>query len=110
MVEEIVREEFEIYVDLWKQHCQENRYCSDPNRYSDCQAYRSIVKMGEEVLPLIKEKYSSSDEEAFFPIFGWARAIREITNCVIAVPQEDRGDTRKIRNHYVQFLEQYLEN
>jgi|GEM_PF-2617309 hypothetical protein len=38
MVEYIIKEEFEIYVDLWKQHCHKQKYCSDPNRYIDCQA------------------------------------------------------------------------
>ena len=66
--------------------------------------------MGTEVPPLIKEKYSGSNENASFPIFGLAKAIREITNCTIAVPTEDKGNTCKVRGHYVSFLEQYLDN
>ncbi|GEM_PF-6233791 len=40
----------------WKTHCYNNSYHSNPHFYLDCDAYRSIITLGPQALPLIKEQ------------------------------------------------------
>ena len=48
--------EFNRLADEWKQHCKENVFHSFDKPYLNCDAYRSLAKMGEEVLPYMRER------------------------------------------------------
>jgi hypothetical protein len=107
-IDDAVQWSFKNNVAWWRIHCESVKHISNPAVYDDCEGYRSIVRMGEAILPLIRTEYASDDDRAFFSPFGWARAIHDITGKDIDVPYEERGHIRKIRDHYIAFLDSRL--
>jgi len=73
-----LEERFNDALERWKKHCRDNAHFSFAERYLDSDAYREIVKMGPEVLPLIKQAYLSESEEIGNPGQFWVYAIHEI--------------------------------
>jgi len=69
---------FNDALERWKKHCRDNAHFSFAEKYLDSDAYREIVKMGPEVLPLIQQTYASESEEIGNPRQFWAYAIHEI--------------------------------
>ena len=67
---------FHQAVEEWREHCSKT---SDPmpQPYLDCDAYRRIVDMGPEVLPLIREEYAKP-QEIGDPGMHWCYALKEI--------------------------------
>jgi hypothetical protein len=55
---------FEKELIDWKHHIVDTNYSSNSQAYINCDAYRNIVLMGEEVLPLIRKELET--EVAFF--------------------------------------------
>jgi len=55
---------FHQAVDAWKEHCRTNSTHSFSGPYLDCDAYRRIVLMGPQVLPLIREQLHDEYETA----------------------------------------------
>ena len=86
-----VREEFDQALGEWKDHCKRNSFYSMPQPYIDCDAYRRIVAMGPEVLPLIREEYSRP-QEIGDPGIYWCFALKEIVpEFGLAVGEKDSG-------------------
>ena len=103
-----IEQDFEQNVAEWKQYCESIAYSSNPNDYVNCEPYRRIVAMGKDALPLIREIYSGPDEDAFFPIFGWTRAIGDIVGDKFEIPEKIRGHVHEIRDFTVAWLDSYL--
>jgi|GEM_PF-3305984 len=59
------REEFNKAIEEWKGHCEKTINSSNPNDYLNCDAYRKIVSMGREVLPLVRSVYDSNSSSDF---------------------------------------------
>ena len=60
----------------------------------DCDAYRGIVAMGSEVLPLILRMLEQPSEDPKFPLInahGLAAVVREIVGPKFSVPDEIKG-------------------
>ena len=107
-VDELAGDAFGKTVASWRAHCKKQSFSSNPTDYISCDAYRDIVGMGEQVLPLIREMYAGKDEDAFFPIFGWASAIREITGRSVEIPDSAAGNVNIMRTLHIEFLDHYL--
>ena len=103
-----ITREFKEAVEEWKKHCEEVRFSSLASDYMNCEAYRKIVAMGPAVLPLIREIYAGPDEDAFFPIAGWACAIQDIAGDEFKMPTELRGKIEKIRDYSVKWLDENM--
>ena len=106
-----LQQSFDQLSDQWKSHCEQPKiqYSSFADDRIDCEAYRKIVALGEKALPLILEKFRGDDKEAFFPIFGWASAISEITGDMPEIPEEMRGRVREVRDLVVAWLDKKLQ-
>ena len=108
-IDQKTREAFEAAVTEWKEHCDDVKFSSNPKDYLNCDAYRKIVGMGKQVLPLVREKYTGSDDEAFFSIFGWVCVIQDITGKIVPIPDQDLGMIGNVRDRYIRFLDDYLQ-
>ena len=57
----------------WTDHCQAVQYSGNINTYLDCDAFRQIVALGPDVVPLIMKDY---EQDQFVP---WEFALHQIT-------------------------------
>lgn len=89
----------------WKEHCEKFKFSSDPRVYIQCEGYESITQLGVSVLPLIYNHYNGDNEEAFFPIFGWAMAISTITKGDFVILPELEGRVHEIRDYAISWLD-----
>jgi len=103
-----IRAEFDALVTQWKAHCQGVSASSNADAYTDCDPYRQIVALGENALPLIHERYRGNDDEAFFSVFGWASAVREIAREALEPPDEAKGNVMKTRDFVIGWLNETL--
>lgn len=58
--------------DAWREHLEAFRYSSDPEKLVNCPAYKEIISLGDEVLPLIFKEMKRK------PDF-WFAALQAIT-------------------------------
>lgn len=72
-----LEDNFHQAVEEWRVHCRKNSIHSMPQPYLDCNAYRQIVSMGPNVLPLIRKEYAKP-QEVGDPGMLWCYAIKEI--------------------------------
>jgi hypothetical protein len=49
------RLKFERAIDGWAEYCEKTAHLSSP--HIDCEPYKTLVKMGPKILPLIRETY-----------------------------------------------------
>lgn len=59
-----LEERFNGVLGRWKEHCRRNSVHSFAQPYLDCDAYREIVAMGLQVLPLIRDQLNGEYETA----------------------------------------------
>ena len=52
-----LEEKFKENLEAWREHCIQKVNSSNPNDFLDCDAYREIVAMGKDALPLIRKAY-----------------------------------------------------
>ena len=76
-----LEEEFYKAVSAWKDHCYtlELKIKGNAESRLDCDAYRYIVSLGKDALPLIYDVLEARDWNTYFPILGWVNAIQDIT-------------------------------
>ncbi|MBI4176100.1 MAG: hypothetical protein HY518_02770 [Candidatus Aenigmarchaeota archaeon] len=101
----MLKGEFDAAVDEWKAHCSGNKYSSSASVYMDCDAARRIAGMGPAALPLIREKYSGDDDDAFFAIAGWAAIVGAIVGDEFSVPAEIKGRVSTVRDYTIRWLD-----
>jgi len=70
----LLEENFHQAVEEWREHCGRNGMHSLPEPYLDCDAYRRIIAMGQQVLPLIRNQLNSEHETAM----GYESELRRL--------------------------------
>ena len=87
VIDTSLKDEFRKNLAEWKE------YAASPEvivwsmdwKYRDCVAYRNIVNMGMEALPLIRDA-CISEEYSEFAIWGYAHIVREIIGEEFDIP------------------------
>ena len=90
-------DDFNQAVEDWEKHCEkpEVQIHSMAGPHCDCDAYRSIVAMGDDALPLIRDYLNNEGE-----LSGWfVYAVLEITGGKL--PEEMRFRGLGERVHYM---------
>lgn len=64
-------------VNEWREHCRSKSHISSTAPRLDCDAYRQIVSMGSDILPLIREEYAKP-QNIGDPGMCWCFALKEI--------------------------------
>jgi len=107
-----IEEVFSQAVIDWKAHCNnlEIQISSNQSKRTDCQAYRKIIGLGKDALPLVYEILTRKDYDTYFPIFGWVSVLYEITDGRYKVPDNLSGQVLNIIDHATNWLEKNLNN
>ena len=95
---------FNQAVEEWVVHCKKPEYDSSFQSLSDCDAYRSIVAMGSDALPLIRKLFDKPEDDQpedkleFSRIkrHGLVRAVRDIVGPEFTIPDEIKGKIQVI--------------
>ena len=103
-----LEEKFKQYLGEWKQHCESVAFSSNPNDYIDCDAYRNIVEMGQQTLPLIRKVfYDEPTCETLCPL-GLAHLVKNIVGDAIIIPENLREKVKDAENYMRGWLDGYL--
>lgn len=87
---EKLEEKFNENLELWRKHCIENINSSNPETFLDCNAYKNIIAMGKDALPLIRKAYDTeSKEELSFYSLRWIlhRTVLKIIGNEFKIPK-----------------------
>jgi len=117
-----MEEDFKNALNKWKNHISKNNYHSFAGPYLDCDAYRELVSMGPEILPLIREEYSK-EQEFNDPGQWWCYLIQEIVpDFKIKIGEKDSSspvekvspgmigvDIDKVREYVLKWLDEKME-
>lgn len=57
-----IEAKFNEAVQEWKEHCKRNSHHSMPMPFLDCDAYRTLISMGKEILPFVRDELSKAYE------------------------------------------------
>lgn len=98
----------------WVEHCKkpEVQLSSYSKPVTDCEAYRKIVSMGYEALPLVRKVYDrdSSSERGFSIVkeLGLHSVIREIVGDKFSIPKEIYGKVPAIEEYTKRWLDENM--
>ncbi len=109
-----LEDNFHQAVGEWIEHCRNPHVqlssSSEPVR--DCDAYRKIVSMGHEALPLIRQVYGrdSSDnfELSIVQGHGLVSVVREIIGDDFSIPEDIRGRISAMENYAKKWLDENM--
>ena len=92
-----VSEEFDGLARQWEEHCHRVRFSSNLDRYLDHDAFRGIVALGRPAIPLIIERYRTSD-------LLWGFVLEEITGLSM-VEDRNRFSPSKMQRRWIEWWE-----
>lgn len=84
-----LEEKFESDISAWKDHCEQVKHSSNPNDYTNCDAYRNIVALGKKALPLIQRIAGTT--ELFISM-----AVQEIAGEEFRIPEQYAGKLTEV--------------
>ena len=94
---------FCMAVNEWEQHCERNGMSSNPSDYRCTSAEQVIVRMGTEVLSLIKKYLEMELDSDILPTL-WIEVVEQITREPIVIPSSIRGNMDAIRRYLISVL------
>ena len=116
-----LEKKFKKQLKDWKVHCEPfNVQFSSigiGDEIIDCDAYKKLVEMGEEILPLIhtiySKKFADKDHSHGYSVMkahGFPKLIREITGKYYVIPPDIQGNVHAIEIYTKKWLSEYLES
>lgn len=90
--EAVLAEAFRTFADEWR---RATRFQSSLDRITNHPAYRAVVELGEDVIPLVLGELETRPEP-------WFAALREIAK-VDPVKPEDRGNMRAMADAWIRW-------
>jgi hypothetical protein len=109
----MVRERFYQAVEEWISYCgkREVTLSSSPEPVRDCDAYRKILLIGHDALPLIREVYDrdSSDNLGLSIVqgHGLVMLVSAIIGEGFQIPETIRGKVSKIEDYVKSWLDEH---
>lgn len=107
------REGFYSELEKWIAHSNEHPVPlnSTGKEFLDCDSYRNLVSMGEEILPLIGEVYQSRPNEpaedmVYSP--GLSNLVWEIMGDRFEIPENIRGKFSEMAEYTKNWLEDHI--
>ena len=107
----MLKNSFSHIVNEWIEHCRkpEVQLSSSGKQVRDCEAYRKIVSLGSEALPLIRRLYdldsSYNFELSIIKGHGLLGVVREIVGEDFQIPQIIRGRVAEMENYTKEWLD-----
>lgn len=104
---------FNKAVEAWMNHCRKPyvQFSSLSRPTIDCEAYREIVSMGHEALPLVRKLYDRDNTGIFELSIIQARlvgVVKEIVGENFKIPNELRGRISEIETYTKQWLDNHM--
>ena len=109
-----LEDKFNQLVEEWKKYCSraDVQASSRSDKIRKCEAYRNILKIGQEALPLVRELYnkdSSNDFElSMIQGHGLVCLVKEIVGDKFEIPEKIRGRIKEIEIYTADWLGEYL--
>lgn len=106
-----LEDSFDKAVDEWIVHCKshEVQFSSSILPVLDCDAYRKIVSMGKDALPLIRKVYDRNPDYnlalEIVQAHGLSQAVREIVGEEFKIPEEMCGMILSIEEYTKEWLD-----
>lgn len=97
-----LEEEFNLNLDLWISHYENNRHFSNIKKLLDCKAYEDIVEMGKQALLFIRKNAER------VPFHGLSFLVGEIMGSDFKIPEEIRGKVKDIRDYTIKWLDENM--
>jgi hypothetical protein len=105
---------FHQAVEEWIEHCRNPNVqlssCAEPVR--NCDAYRKIISMGYEALPLIRQVYDRDSKDNFelsiVQGHGLVSIVREIVGDDFSIPEEIRGRIPAMEDYTKRWLDENM--
>lgn len=102
---------FEELAVEWEEFCKQPdiKYCSDIFTRTSAPAYNALVQMGEEILPLILERYGDGKRKRLHSeiSYAWVPLVGEISRGALRIPSNIMGIPGFIPPR-IEFMEQYM--
>jgi len=105
-----LEEKFKENLEAWREHCIQKVNSSNPNDDLECDAYRNIVAMGKEALPLIREAYDLNQHSSIRLLeMNLHHAVQEILGDDFKVPEDIRYNLDKIMQYTPKWLDENMD-
>ncbi len=107
---------FHQLVDEWIEHCRRGINVSSPEHIRNCGAYKKIVAMGYEALPLIRQVYDKQQPKNLFGVLalsvvqgqGLVNVVYDIIGNDFFIPREIRGKTSEMKDYTKKWLDENM--
>ena len=106
---------FHETIEEWITHCRtaEVLFSSSSKPVRDCEAYRTIVAMGSEALPFIRQVYdrdrSKDDALGIVQLQGLVDLVSEIVGDDFQIPEEIQGNMPEIEEYTKRWLDKNIQ-
>ena len=110
----MVLDVFQQALEEWVVHCEDPRVqlSSSPDAVTDCHAYRTIVSLGYQALPIIRQLYEVERFDVF-PLslikgHGLVAAVRDIVGDGFSIPEEMQGRVSALEDYTKRWLDEHM--
>jgi len=102
---------FNKYFREWKIHCANQEVRENPNKARDCEAYKKILGLGQNVLQFVPDIYHILGDPItyFIQEQGLPLLVRDIAGEKFAIPEEIKGNYLEIEEFTLGYIERYLQ-
>lgn len=100
---------FNNNLEQWREHCKKNLYSSCIKDYIDCNAYKNIVEMGREALPLIRKAYDTEQKDNPGSV-RWllCNVVRKIVGDEFTIPTWMQGKISTMEKYTIKWLDENI--
>jgi hypothetical protein len=107
-----LEQKFKENLEGWREHCHKNilSSCCNPDDYINCDAFRNIVSMGKDVLPLIRKAYDTElnyEQDIDSLRYDLHYAVLEIVKGKLEFPNTVE-DLEQMSEYTIKWLDEYL--
>lgn len=102
---------FNEEMEKWREHCKKTMRSSQMIDYVNCQAFKNIVSMGTEVLPLIRRAYDTEHSDTSRPgSLRWnlSYLVGMITKKELGIPDDIRGKIVEVADYTKKWLDENM--
>lgn len=110
--QEDLEEKFLSAMADWERHAETTLHFSTNQPMLDCDAYRTIISMGKDALPLLRRAYELGSSNDFalvcVKVHGIVHAVRDILGDDFNIPDEIRGNVRATVDYTKNWLDENM--
>lgn len=108
-----LKNNFNLYLEEWKKHTATVMYSSTNEPMFECNAYRQIINLGVEALPLLRGLYNKKTKDSGLKTIqcrGIVQAVKEIVGDDFTVPKDIYGNVSAIKEYTQDWLDKNIKN